>query len=1143
MQIQLKLGCIVSDLDVFWQRLRRGPAILFLGQNYLQVETGEDPLLKQIESRFGGERRERSYDQLFEGSAHRNGDNALAWMSERCRGLSAPSWLRSVSEFSWSGVVSSAIDPVWLSAFRNDWRDVAPIYDNDYFPRNPRNRRELHCTFLFGSLNQTEPTQRPPLTKFEHLARMQAARNLFDRLPDVMTPLGVLAIEAYDPDRDWMTLADLIPTLQTLGSDQVHFFSVKSYWLDDPLLSELINMGKVTTHSESLSSALEKASARGLIKFGPQSEWASGARSIDLGDYSISIPRELWNRVNKFGTILDDRVLSPPQQISDEALYWEFRRFLFECGVRPLWSGFARGLAFHREFEDLLWEVTTNRLKRGTFNNHPVVVHGQTGTGKTVALGALAYRLAASRAYPTIYIERRAQRPNYADIDLYCQWLEDHGSDATLIVWDGMLASSDYYDLQSYLASRGRKAVVVGSSYKLEESAPNLVEVPDRLTSTEAPQFLAFLEQLGVDVTRHHRDALESRDPSYLVALYRFLPPARPQIRTGVVEELERLEANLVASVEASTKKSQPLTALAEALLSAGIIDSSRLEMLQEQSSARFSSNEIVDLVDIVTVPGRFGLNIPIELLARTCGNTEFSNLAQMLRGVDLINALEDEAGRIAVGPRHRLEAELIVQSRIGDVHAEASIVSRIIRALNPSTWPDENDEMEFVISLLQEVGPRGDERPRFAPTFRDLSEAIADLREARNIKNPRLMLQEAYLLREWVTIQSRFGSRPEDTREILEDAQSILEEALELLGDSNGHRRLKTIIATELASNYGTITVDSIMEPNTKQEDVKRDFQRLLDAVGSARELDSSAYNPVDVLAWTSWALAGSGTLDEFTRTEAIVDVIDALKTVDQDLLETHNVERLGVRRYEAFTLLGNENLSESAFQDLVAMGSASGYYIRALEISGARARDLDDDELDPLRVERAWKYLEEHRADISNDARCLNLLFDYWWITKMGQRLFASERLTLPMNGQEWLYGLHLINDIRAKGTYRDLTLSFLEAVGLFHVNRTSQSLQSFREVESRAESLRGRRRIQKFFLASETGGAAQTFHGNVRWVHQEGRRGEVFVEELSRPIRFIPRDFSRPDIRRGEPLGEFHIGFSFIGPIADPRIRSGI
>ena len=471
----------MSDLREFWDHLNKGPATLFLGQNYLRIETGTDPLLVEIQSRFGGSITRPSYNLLLDGSANQSADVAFTWMFELCRRLSPPEWLQSIAGFPWNSVLSSAIDPIWLQVFRNEWREVAPIYDDEYFPRDPRNRRVLHCTYLFGSLNQTEDRLRPPLSQFEILSRRQIARNLVQRLPDVLTPLGVLAIEGYGGDDDWLSLEDFFPILQALGPAQAHLFSVGEETSEHPVISELVRTGKLVTHPEALAWALEQADSQGFVQLGTPSDWEESGRRVTLQHGPILVPRELWNRVNNSATLMDDHILSPPPTISQDAVYWEFRRFLFECGIRPLWSGFARGFAFRREFEKGLHDRTLNQLEREASTDQPIVIHGQTGTGKTVSLGSLAYTIAKSRKYPVIFIERRTQRPVNSDID--DRWLEDHGARATLIVWDGMVQQSDYRELQGYLASRGRKAVVVGSSYALKESGSHLVEVPIQLST------------------------------------------------------------------------------------------------------------------------------------------------------------------------------------------------------------------------------------------------------------------------------------------------------------------------------------------------------------------------------------------------------------------------------------------------------------------------------------------------------------------------------------------------------------------------------------------------------------------------------------------------------------------------------------
>ena len=605
-------------------------------------------------------------------------------------------------------------------------------------------------------------------------------------------------------------------------------------------------------------------------------------------------------------------------------------------------------------------------------------------------------------------------------------------------------------------------------------------------------------------------------------------------------QALEQLESELLEAVKHSQSKDVASGSLAAAFLSAGLIDQSQIEHVRLQTDTQVSIGKVGELVDIVTVPGRFGLNIPVELLARTWEQPDFTYISHVLQGCDLFHTFEDAAGRVIVGPRHPLEAQLVVQARVGTVQGEAAVISKIVKSIRSSAWgADESDEISFVIELLRAAGPQGSERIRFAPYFRTLADAISEVRESRNIQNPRLMLQEANFLREWITNMSQQGNRPEETGDILEQAQLILQGASDLLMDNPRQWRLRTFIATELASTFGAATVDSITTGATDGT-IRGNFKQVLEAVQMARSIDFSSYSPVDVLVWSTMALARQGVVDESTSTEAIVDVLDALETIDPELLDDRNKEQFHRRRLEMGQLLGNQDLSESAFQDLLSIGSSAGFYIRAREVAQAAEplnhRDIGD--IGPYTD--ASVYLESHRGQIRNDPRCLNLMLNYWWLSKTRHRLFDDERVILPFQKDDWAYALQLIRELRALGSHRDLILSLLEAILLFHLDFFPTALQLFREVEAESYRVPGRRRILRSFLASEPSGNPRAFHGTVRHVDSGRNRAQVFVDEIGQHITFLPADFGRPDIRRGDSLGEFHIAFNFIGPIADPLAR---
>ena len=1134
----------MAELQDLFNQLSGGPAVLFLGQNYLSLDTGVDPLLADIQSKFGGSATSTDYALLLEGTANQSGDSALAWMTERCRRLLPPEWLRTVAGYQWSSVYSSAVDTVWLSAFRNEWREVAPVFEEQYFPRDPRNRRILHCTFLFGSINQTEPQQRTPLSDLEFYSRKPVAVTLARRLPDILTPLGTLVIDGYAGDRDWLSISDFYPVLQALGPRQVHLFNASEQHVQNEILDRLVRDGKVVLHGESLAWVLQQGNEQGLIKMGLVPELEEEGRRVILQTGNITIPRDLWNRVTNSATILDAEVLAPPPPMSEDARYWEFRRFLFECGSRPVWSGYANGFAFRRHFEKPLSEAVMKRLAHEATSNQPIIVHGPTGTGKTVALGRLAFEVAKSGRYPAFFIERKTQRPVYADIDQCCHWLEDHGAEACLVVWDGMVQPDEYYDVQGIFAGRGRKIVLVGSTYKSQDMGDNYVGVPDCLTVDEASEFLSFLMSLGIPIHDRLRKAMEDCDISYLVALYRLLPPTRPRIRTGVVEELELTEKAIQDAVTQLQTQAEPVATLAQALIASGIIDEARLDEIRRRSApAKTRQGDVQELVDLVMVPGRFGINVPIELLVRTWGKSDFSDLGNILRGFDIFRSSEDTAGRILVGPRHPLEAWLLVQARVGSAEAEIAIATKLIKTLRSSTnFTDESDEISFVVELVRALGAQAPEKGRFRPFFRELAAALQHLRDARNIHNPRLMLQQANLLREWVISTSQAGEVPDEANAILDDAETTLKDALDLLEDNRRNQALRSSISTELATTLGVRT-RHLIQGNANPDDIISVFRVTQEAIRSARRLDFTHYHPVDVLIWVTEAIVKSDVLSDTDRTEALADALDALETIDSELLDSSSLEQINRRRIQFGTFLGDKEMSDAAFERLRSLGSTAGYYIRALDIGGSR-RDIAIKGMDEALIQRyqsAWQYLEEHRVEIAHDSRCLSLLFDYWWLSRTREPLFFRERSVVPFKEADWTYCLQLITQMKSlPGTYRNLTLAFLEALGVFHLNPSARALQLFREVENESYILRGKRRIVRFYIAGDSNGKPRLFHGTVRMVDADGRRGHVFVDEIGQRVPFFAAEFGQPGIRQGDSLGEFHIAFNFIGPVADPTFR---
>jgi hypothetical protein len=1105
----------------------------------LGLETGIDPFLSEILRKYGRQGEEKtSYHNILDGGAAYSVEAALAWMDERCRHLSAPEWLKTVAGYAWSGIYTSAIDSIWPACFRTSWREIQPVFEEKYKPSDPRNRRLLHCTFLFGCVNRTEEEERPPLTRFAWNDRRHVAVALTRRLPEAITPLGVLAIEGYTDDLDWLSLDDLLPIVNRLNPRQTHIFSVTQALREHPDVQYLAAQEKLILHHENLATTLLRGEDLGFLRLSPPPEEETSGQHIRFADKVSTVPRDLWNQVSRSAIILDDTVLLPPPPLSADARYREFRAFLAGLNDTPLWSAYARGFAFPRAFEKKLRQEVDERLAAKSLLDEPLILHGQTGTGKTVALGALAYAVRREGKYPVLFIVRRTQRPVPSDIDSFCQWAEDAGAPACLVIWDGMVEVDEYAALLRYLTSRGRKVVLVGSCYRIPDwdaKASRFVLAPSQLDD-EIDNFLVFLRQFHPDFEQGLREIRRSLDDTFLVALYRLLPATRHPIRFGVVKEVGHAEQQLVTKATQTLPALAPPTTLARAFFAAGILTEEEFFMPKIKEVGGETVDSMQELTGLVMIPGRVGLRVPLELLIRASGKDGFANVVHLFEDLDIFRWFEDAVGNIEVGPRSPLEAQLLVQARMGGAKTETAFAQQLLLEVQDSAPSSSRSrEIDFAVALLHAMGPQGHDEAYFAPYFKILAETLQQLREKRGVAHPRLMLQEANLLREWAVKQDKRGASDPHIHDIFDRAESVLSRALDLIKDDQRNRALRGFLLVELAS---TLASKARNIPDHPHKAIEL-FEGAREALRAARIQDPTNYYPLDVLAWATMDILEENILDYRARSEATADVLSAFQTAELADLDAGQRERLQSRRLAFASRVGMEEMSEDAFAMLVAQGSKAGYYIRAFHMSGLpdTAKALTDDR-NLTQLQRALRYLEEHRKDISGDGRCLDLLFDLWWMVETKTRLFAMERVPLPLNDTQWKHCLEILLELEATGqSHRPIFLAFLRGLALFHIGHVSQSFEVFHDVERESDKVRGRRRIIRSYLASTPTGQPQKFHGDVQWVASSSARGEVYVEEIRHKILFLPQDFRRPDIAPGDTLGEFHIAFNFLGPIADP------
>lgn len=1122
------------------------PAFLFLGQDYLKLENGIDPFLTSVVSKYmspsEGASTIVSYNDLVHNCKFGDEVSARSWISETSRRLVAPQWLEIVAKIPWSGVYSSAIDTQLMRAFRTEWRDVQPIFSKKFAPQDSRSRRNLHLTYLFGCVERDEEDERAPLNQMDLIRRSAECTILLSRLSEQVTPLGLLLIDGYRPSSDWLGSKEMATVLLSLESGQVHLFSASKEVRDDPLIRHLEQSGKLSLYEQSLATVLNQGYSIGLLNFNVKHELRKDGHFLTLDDKKIEIPDHIWSQTCRSAIVLEDQTLEPQTLQSPERRYVSFRNFLADSGTRPIWSAHTAGFALARDFEEDLLKLVHLRLRSRSSSNDPIVLHGQTGTGKSVALASLAYRIRSEGKCAVLFIERRPQGPVAADLDQFCKWADDAGFASTVLIWDGMAYIEQYTSLLKNLIGRGRNVILVGSTYKLEAAEANqrsLVLAPPNLTNNESKRFSALLSQFEPTLGERLGELLGKNDATFLVALYRLLPDTRSQVKYGLHREASAAEV----SIKQRAGKLEPEFdggILAAAFQRAGVFK--EIPILPE--ATKKIGNETLtpteELVGLIMVPGKFGLKVPVELVMRTLGRAGVANFHKIFDSIDIFRWNSDNQGNIFLEARHPLEAKLICQVRLGGPRLEVEFAKRLLIEVTESEGRVENTQIQFAADLLRNLGPNGPERKLYAPFYEELASCLASLRLQRGVENPRIMLQEATLLRESVVAQA-YESSAEDRFHLLDRAVDTLKRALVLVpSESRGAGRLRAMLLVELASTYGT-KVRELMREGRPSSEMMDNFSEAKRYAYQARTLQPEDFFPIDVISWSTKDLLVSGKMDETERLEVIVDLLGLFESCDQESMSMRDKEIFNRRRAEFGALLQDETLRKDAIDRLEAMGSRAGFYLNAIAIAqedGSAALSLGALQ----KISDAAQYLEANYASIETDGRCLFLLLKYWWLSKARKPLFGEERQSLPFGVEEWKRLLAILNQlVTLDEVYQTPMNNYLRAVAMWSLGYYHDANEIWRHLQRVSDSVTGRRRVAKSFVASNPDGTPAVFNGTVDWVNDDMTRGKVFVEGIRERIDFFPRDFKGPELRKGEALNSFHIAFNYIGPVADPSHHS--
>lgn len=1104
------------------EKIKNGLLFLFLGQEF---NDNSDVLFDVLDEKYHIEKKKCRHDELLDIPDKK----VLEWMQGQSDYLAVSYEMNYIARLPWNGIITSSVVDVITKAFENTWREVYSVSNFSLLRKNGMaNNNRVLCSFLFGNIYNDTAENCPPTNLMEFLKRKaEALKMLSNYTPGVLSPYGIFIIEGYDSDKDWLKIEDLVTSLSKYGKGQVQYFggSLKEksiYW------KILCDEGIIEEHEESFVHFLADSVENNYINIDEIEIKNQQSKLVSIEGKSICISQEKYNDFSKDVLILDDSILLLPK-VDKDNLFFEYKHFLYESGHSPVWGGYRNEFDFVRDKEELI-ESKIDEALEAELGVKTIIVHGQTGTGKSTILGRLAYEYKVKKKYPILFIPSYASDVVYSRIRELCEWFEEKGAKKTLIFWDGNFYNDEiaqYNELAQYLISLGKKIVLIGSSHRLNSKilgkySFETIEIEAKLSNREVNDLLfKFNKYAGGKLDE--AVVKQWNDESIIVALYRMLPATRNNIRKGVVKEAtknsEMLKEFLVISEKHEFRPFEKL------FMEAGIVTENYLE--DDKVTYNFE-----ELLNYVCVPAQFGIYIPFSLVLQCLGCEYSVELGRKVEDFDFFRLILNEAGEYLIYVRNSLEAQIVLNNKLADLSMEVDIIKKYIMCLGQSddNYYSKNIE-NFIVQLLKAAGPNGViENGKYEDYYYEIAAALKELRE-NGTKNTRLILQEASYLREYAKKADISDAKKIS---IFEEAKVLLENADKELSGSKNTDQIRGKILSELATNYGT-QLQTLQNMGDKNPGIIREvYNEMIVTIRHARGILADSFHALDVCAWASTRLLKDLNINDEWKIEIYTNAYACFEQALFAAPSMVNLEQYNTRLLELSDAIGNTELSKQVFEHLIYMKSASGIYWDIL----SKIKGIDfKSKLNKKEVslcEKAlgdFEYFETEYHDIvEGDINCLYLKFKLVWAIKAQKPMLYREKDLLFFSNRDWEEILKCINNIINATPYSvNAMIQYIRFVALFHLNRKEEWIEAMKTVQHLYYPYD--KRIITNYIASDSNGKPRIYHGEIVAPIMENKI-MVRISELKMEVPCFQNNFVRREHIIGERYSHIELGFNFLG-----------
>lgn len=1084
----------------------------------------------------------------------------------------------AVLEYSWNAVVTTNCDLTLATGLTNGMRSIRDIISYKDMQANLMDRKNLHIIRLFGESYPVDS-----LDEFEKEDISDQAVAMLSRVSEVILRNGIILIEDFE--ESCFSHKEMRKAFRGLYNNQkqVYIFNCKN---KDAYLSALETQGIVVLLEQSINEFFDE--------YFSQEE----THNIQVVEKTVQIYIEAEKKATlvqiekrqlleteSFATLLNIGLLNevkiPPNMYKDY-----FYMFLKNSVREPQWYGYSYGFNIHRNYEDRLYRKVKKGLEGvGKANNMPLLVVGQTGTGKSISLAAIAYKIFNEKKYPVIFIndpdvnfyssveykQKRINRkgsPAFNALDSLISRLENLGAKATFLVWDTSSYSAGRqkcYRLYQALLARGRKVYLLSTAYELnnnivvndidddyvEESVMNKKFIECKATveiSNEKEQLKEILLHkcnLPEQSVNNILNFYVRNSSNYLSMFYQAFDILKGDLSKGIYKEANAnlndldklLKDGLNTTISVNSVFALALKKIEVDLVSAGIVNEIGNSAISEKIEVAKD-----DFIKCIAVCSQFKLKMPYDFALRILG-TYNEQIIKTLTKSTFFVINKDYHDNYTISLRTPLEASMYISAKEMSALDEIECMIKMLDMMNPRGGYGQQQEVRLCERVIRIVGPNNVENcNRYKKGYPEIIRALKGLREERNIWEPILISQEITYLREYygrddtLTLEARI--------QVLEEAVRIADDVLEKiehLGISMGTRN-----AIIVESANSKLLLCQLKETNDSLifKELRRDLRDVI------------RYDSLDYHAYVTLL---KGSIIEFrNETDRIkqLELLESMCTVADEIMfenpDVANSEYFQRQVTKIYSLLEDNTVVQAYVDELVSNGSSAGLYVmtrKKLLENKVDFRRTIENSFQENACQEVYSIFndERYKAVLSESEPCQYMLLNIVWLMHNKEPIYLDGECWITrMSEDVWREILNICNNFIARfcNDSEDIhqfakNIRYIKALALGQLEQYNESISVLKSIEE--DSTLGLRRVFTKHMLCDENGIPKKFTGRLGKYDEVSRSGSVYIDEFGKnPIYYHGPHMKSANLVEGTVFSDIEIGYSNIAPKAFREIE---